>query len=115
MFNKINFFLINSLLMMAIGTELPLLALPIPAFYQGMPYSEAREKMLDLGWQVPIVNYSCVDKVFKHICNQYPEVDDCSGTGMGFCLFNFTDSNGKVLTITTAGQDPLRVVNWRNQ
>ncbi len=101
--------------LLAIFTELPILALPLPSFYQGMPYSEARAKMLDLGWQVPVVNYSKTCEFIKEICNQYPEVDDCSGTGMGFCLFIFTDSNGKRFIITTAGQDPLTVVNWRNE
>ncbi|MDJ0843354.1 hypothetical protein [Crocosphaera sp.] len=50
----------------------------------------------------------------QEICNNYPEVDACSGTGVGFCLFTFTDSNGKQFNITTAGRNPLEVVGWQN-
>ncbi len=107
------FFLIFSFL--AILKEFPLLALPIPSFYQGMPYKDAREKMLELGWQAREVNDSLNCEFIREICNQYPEVEDCSGTGMGFCLFIFTDSQGKRFRITTAGRDPLTVVNWENE
>lgn len=106
-------FLVFSVL--TVFTDSSILALPIPSFYQGMPYSEARTKMLHLGWQVPIVNYSEQCEWMEEICSKYPEVDDCSGTGMGFCNFIFTDSSGKRFIITTAGRDPLKVVAWRNE
>ena len=48
------------------------------------------------------------------ICQNYPEVEACSGTGLGFCLFIFKDSNGKRFKITTAGRNPLEVVSWQN-
>ena len=70
---------------------------------------------MGLGWQVPIINYSEKCEWMKEICEQYPEVDDCSGTGIGFCSFIFTDSQNKQFYITTAGREPLKVVNWRNE
>lgn len=100
---------------LGICKEFTVLALPIPSFYKGMPYSEGRKKMLDLGWQVPVINYSENCEFMQEICSKYPEVDDCSGTGLGFCLFIFTDSNGKRFKITTAGRDPLVIVNWKNE
>ncbi|MGK7941715.1 MAG: hypothetical protein AB4062_16510 [Crocosphaera sp.] len=92
----------------------PIIALPLPSFYQGMPYDEAREKMLELGWQVPLINNSQDCQFMAEICQNYPEVEACSGTGLGFCLFIFIDSNGKRFKITTAGRDPLEVVSWQN-
>ncbi len=71
--------------------------------------------MIGLGWQVSVVKYSETCEFMKEICNQYPEVGDCSGTGMGFCSFTFTDANGKRFIITTAGRDPLKVVHWNNE
>ncbi|EAZ89448.1 hypothetical protein CY0110_27109 [Crocosphaera chwakensis CCY0110] len=91
------------------------MALPIPSFYQGMPYNEARTKMLELGWQVPIINNSQDCQFMQDICKDYPEVNACSETGVSFCLFIFTDANGKQFKITTAGRDPLEMVNWRNE
>jgi hypothetical protein len=96
-------------------SESSTLALPIPSFYQGMKYSESRKKMMDLGWQIPVINYSEQCEFMKEICNEYPEVDDCSGTGMGFCLFIFTNSKNERFYLTTAGREPLKLVNWRSE
>ncbi len=92
----------------------PIIALPLPSFYQGMPYGEARQKMLELGWQVPLINNSQDCQSMVEICKNYPEVEACSGTGLGFCLFVFTDSNGKRFKITTGGCNSLEVVGWQN-
>jgi hypothetical protein len=80
-----------------------------------MPYAEARRKMLDLGWQVPALNYSERCEWMKEICTQYPEVDDCSGTGLGFCRFIFSDSQGNRFIITTVGRNPLEVTAWNKE
>jgi hypothetical protein len=94
------------------------LALPLPSFHQGMSYDKARKKMLDLGWQIPAINYGCRGEEtmnYGGLCDEYPDVAVCSGTGLGFCNFVFRDKNGNEFTITTAGQDnPLKVVGWRN-
>ncbi|MBR8831043.1 MAG: hypothetical protein Cpurp_07560 [Chlorogloea purpurea SAG 13.99] len=98
-------------------------ALPIPSFYQGMPYTEGRRKMRELGWQTPVVNYSetCSPGVLDEICQAYPEVDNCSGTGMGFCSFTFRDSNNNCFRIITLGRgltakdpQPLEIFSWSN-
>jgi len=92
------------------------LALPLPSFHQDMSYAKARKKMLELGWQVPVIHYGCKGEdsvINSQICEKYPEVAVCSGTGLGFCNFVFRDKNGNKFTITTAGQNFL-VVGWRN-
>jgi hypothetical protein len=93
------------------------LALPLPSLHQGMSYGKARKEMLELGWQVPVINYECQSEDWSGdpaICRKYPEVEDCAGTGFGFCNFIFIDKNGNKFKITTAGDEPA-VVAWGNE
>ncbi|MEY4708198.1 MAG: hypothetical protein RJB58_1921 [Pseudomonadota bacterium] len=42
------------------------------------------------------------------ICDRYPEVEDCSGTGLGYCWFVFfRPSDGRYRRIITAGEAPI--------
>jgi hypothetical protein len=94
------------------------LALPLPSLHQDMPYGTARRKMLELGWQVPVINYECQSEDWfgdPAICQKYPEVKDCVPTGLGFCNFIFVDKNGNEFEIITAGQGEPSVVAWRNK
>ena len=46
----------------------------------------------------------------------YTEVVDCSGTGLGLCLFQFQNATGQTLLVTTANNDPRlesTVFAWR--
>ncbi|MBM0745801.1 hypothetical protein JOY44_31020 (plasmid) [Phormidium sp. CLA17] len=36
----------------------------------------------------------------------YNEVETCSGTGMGFCRFSFTNANGQKLAVVTVNNQP---------
>jgi hypothetical protein len=36
----------------------------------------------------------------------YTEVVDCSGTGLGLCLFKFRNATGQTLSVTTANNAP---------
>ncbi|MDO5642881.1 MAG: hypothetical protein Q4G26_10935, partial [Paracoccus sp. (in: a-proteobacteria)] len=34
----------------------------------------------------------------------FPEIQDCAGTGFGFCGFDYRNANGDVLNVTTVGE-----------
>ncbi len=77
---------------------------------KGVSYHEARKLLLKEDW-VPAqaiypksktpFNLNIVYESFKN----YPEVQGCSGTGLGFCTMFFTNQDYDILVITTAGQD----------
>ncbi|MBW4578672.1 MAG: hypothetical protein KME42_03745 [Tildeniella nuda ZEHNDER 1965/U140] len=95
------------------------LAQEVPAtLRQGMPYAQARKILLEAGWQA--VEFSPNRERFSpmdYIINQlgYNEVEDCSGTGMGYCRFSFADANGRKLAVVTVnnqrGQQP-KLQRW---
>lgn len=79
---------------------------------QGMPYAQARKALINAGWQAVELSpnrdrFGAMDYIIKL---GYNEVESCSGTGMGFCRFNFTDANGRKLAVVTTnnqrGQQP---------
>lgn len=79
----------------------------------GMPYEEGRQIIIDRGWQ-PIFPSSLGtfpnldDPAIKYIFEErgYREVEDCSGTGMGFCIFRFHNGMGKFFLVTTVNNGP---------
>jgi hypothetical protein len=101
---------------------------------QGMLYTKAREILINDGWQTVTAHTTgngmpiCyrtkdmdpyTDPEYKQFndseeCN-YPEVDDCSGTGMGFCKMNFYDGERTYLTVVTDGGPPPdgEIYSWR--
>ena len=79
---------------------------PLDGIVQGMPYSKFRETVIHNGWQAIHNNLyyreNIGDRAVKmHEINGWFEVDDCSGTGAGFCNFNFRDVYGNELHVTT--------------
>lgn len=71
---------------------------------QDMPYSQARQILLDAGWQAVFQSpmreqYAPLDYIIGDL--GYNEVVDCSGTGMGFCRFEFADAKGHTLAVVT--------------
>ena len=72
--------------------------------YQEMPYAEARERILQQGWQPyvegtpPNLDNSTIRELFDL---GYEEIADCSGTGMGFCRFEFVNGTGAMLVLST--------------
>ncbi len=75
----------------------------------GMPYQEAREVILSKGWLPVHANRAeeDIDYRLPHFYYDagYIEVIDCSGTGMGYCAFQFQNGKGNYLHITTKGGD----------
>lgn len=80
---------------------------------QGMPYAQARKILLEAGWQAVELSqnrerFSPMDYIIDQL--GYNEVEDCSGTGMGYCRFSFADANGRKLAVVTVdnqrGQQP---------
>jgi len=77
---------------------------------KGMNYHAARKLLLKEEW-VPAqaiypqnktpFNLNIVYESFKN----YPEVQGCSGTGLGFCTIFFTNQEYDILVITTVGED----------
>lgn len=87
---------------------------------QEMPYAQARQILMDAGWQAAYRSpmrerYAAMDYLISEL--GYHEVVNCSGTGMGFCLFEFTDAYGQKLSVTTVRNDPRSgpptVYGWR--
>ncbi len=82
-------------------------ATSLNALRQGMKYSEAREIILNASWQGLNKRWQDVPKSGQvhnmYYTNGWEEVEDCSGTGMGFCRFEFRDINNKILVVITQG------------
>ena len=85
---------------------------------QGMSYSQARKALLDSGWQATSTRWQDISEYGRendfYYKNGWHEVEVCSGTGLGYCLFNFHDADGNKIRVVTAGEsnDPV-VDNWR--
>lgn len=83
---------------------------------QYMPYEEARTLLIEEGWQ-PINNLPNrqesrgfrVDDIAKK--KGFWEVKDCSGTGWGFCRFEFSNTTGHKIVIISFGEE-LLLSNW---
>jgi hypothetical protein len=78
-----------------------------------LTYHQARERLLAAGWQPKQTkSYNLADSDPDLIGNGlmfwnrgYVEVEACSGTGLGACIFLFTDVYGNLLRVTTLGQE----------
>ncbi len=92
----------------------------LPKLKQGMPYSKAREMLLEAGWQAifnrAILNderSAPVDYFFTE--KEYTEIQDCAGSGLGLCYFRFESAYGEILYVTTAnnGANQETLFGWR--
>jgi hypothetical protein len=82
----------------------PLFAQEVPdALERNMPYSDAREMLMEAEWQPIEVTgrENPSETVTRLVDLGYGEVVDCAGTGMGFCRFEFVNEAGKKLAIVT--------------
>lgn len=82
---------------------------------QGMSYEQARQLLLKSGWQTKTTRWQekyCEEFLGKRC--KYPEVQTCSGTGTGPCIFNWLNANGKTLTVyTNSDRDGnTTIANW---
>lgn len=73
----------------------------------GLPIHIARTVLSTDGWQ-PLIPSERPEGIpyFRDslIKAGLPEVQDCSGTGFGYCSFEYEAENGAVLSVTTAGE-----------
>jgi hypothetical protein len=82
---------------------------------QGMPYAQARESLIKAGWQTKATRWqekSC-SRTLGSRC-RYPEVESCSETGTGSCIFKWVDAKGRRLIVHTNSDrnGNTWVANW---
>lgn len=76
----------------------------LPSLF-GLPILEARELLLEEGWQpAPSAEEPSSDWVREIAANGVPEVEDCAGTGFGQCRFSYTRQPAQSLGVITAGE-----------
>ncbi|MCU0567083.1 MAG: hypothetical protein MUF49_10855 [Oculatellaceae cyanobacterium Prado106] len=81
---------------------------------QEMPYAEARQILLDEGWQAILFpgDRQITSTTEEYLINElgYSEFVACSGTGMGFCRAEFATADSQKLILITvdnqSGQEP---------
>lgn len=90
---------------------------------KNMPYQDAKTLLVNAGWQyasLPVYGYRETDEKVRSecfgevkICNEYPELETCSG--QGYCQMLFYDHFGNALSVTTYGRlmsKELHVIGW---
>lgn len=74
----------------------------------GLPIHLARRLLLAEGWQPaanpPDAEESVVSGYVEHLRKTMPEVQECSGTGFGFCNWEYRKDSDQALSVTTAGE-----------
>lgn len=89
-------------------------AASIPNIY-GRPINEARSLLQRSGW-VPAVSPGRAareqldERVADLVRRGVPEVEDCSGTGFGFCRYGYRGTAG-TLSVTTVGDNDFPAVS----
>jgi hypothetical protein len=100
-------------IVLAVGTALTLLHQPTiaesaakpqisSAKLEGMEYLEARKVILSFGW-VPARAACSGPDVNDQTCTKYPELDNCTGVGIGLCGMNFVRRNRCLILVTIGG------------
>jgi hypothetical protein len=69
---------------------------------EDMAYPEAREVILGMGW-IPAGEDCGGGGTGEATCSDFPEIDSCSGTGMGFCAMTFRRGDRCLDVVTTEG------------
>ncbi|MEC5383714.1 hypothetical protein VSX64_23480 [Aurantimonas sp. C2-6-R+9] len=82
---------------------------PVP-LRDGDPYSSARRALGAAGWTPARGGQDCGGR--EDVCTAYQETEACSGTGLGFCSFVFTDGSGITLRVVTTGEDVRDLIIW---
>lgn len=71
-------------------------------------YPQARARLIAEGYQPLKFPHGALEYHCNGICDRYPELEDCSGTGMSYCTFVFfRPADGRYRQIITAGEDPI--------
>ncbi|WP_346245813.1 hypothetical protein [Sphingomonas rustica] len=84
----------------------------VPNLY-GVPIATARARLARHGWTPGEREASGEDSgaVGELVANGVTEVDDCSGTGFGFCRFTYGGAAG-TLSVTTVGEGDRPVAGY---
>ncbi|NJL20546.1 MAG: hypothetical protein HC895_06625 [Leptolyngbyaceae cyanobacterium SM1_3_5] len=96
------------------------MAQSVPTLQQEMPYAQARQILLDEGWQA--IDIPALQRDYElsgledYIANElgYGEMASCAGTGLGLCRFEFAAADGRKLIVVTANneQEPTLYRWW---
>lgn len=78
-------------------------AVSVPVLY-GLPAHLARRILLAESWQPAPLSEVSTDGTARDLQADYPEVVDCSGTGLGYCSWEYQRAGGFGLSLTTAGE-----------
>jgi len=92
----------------------------LPKLRQDMPYSKVREMLLDAGWQAildqeNVRHASEKSAQIRYLLDKgYTEVVDCSGAGFDFCLFQFENAYGQILSVVTINNEANeeKIIRW---
>lgn len=76
---------------------------------QDAEYDGIRDNLASDGW-VPVRAQSCT--AYDGLCDIYPELESCAGTGLGNCLLHWKNDSGVVLSISTAGEVDRVITGW---
>lgn len=79
---------------------------PAKVRLEDMAYSDAREVILSLGWS-PLEGPCMGGGAGEATCSDFPEIGNCSGTGVGYCDMTFRRED-RCLTVVTTGGAPDR-------
>ncbi|MBX9401705.1 hypothetical protein K4L06_10310 [Lysobacter sp. BMK333-48F3] len=72
---------------------------------EGLDLSKARARLFAQGWRGdPPQREEGVENFLGGMIQAFPEVEDCAGTGMGFCRFAYRNPAGHGLALITAGE-----------
>jgi len=71
---------------------------------EGVALPQARERLLAQGWRAAPPAREEPGFVRDLVEAGYPEVEDCAGTGLGFCSFAYRNEAGDRLTLVSAGE-----------
>jgi hypothetical protein len=72
-------------------------------------YDGIRDNLAQDDW-APVKAESCT--AYGVLCDLYPELESCAGTGVGACLFHWKNGSGVVLSISTAGEVDRVITGW---
>ncbi len=119
--NMLKPFLSSLLLSAVFSVNLSASAQEVPKLRQGMTYSEARKLLIEGSWQAVFnpdqVNNSDRGVVIDGLIKKgYTEVVDCSGTGLGLCVFKFQNAKGQnlfVRTVNNSARYESKVFSWK--
>lgn len=89
---------------------------PAKVRLEGKAYSDARAVILSLGWS-PLEGPCIGGGAGEATCSDFPEIGNCSGTGVGYCDMTFRRKDRCLTVVTTGGapdrKDPEGVtVDW---